>query len=87
MTANEGMTQAQLVQAYQSVARSEEGQRVIADLMHHFGYTRRSMFNPGDDTASLAYKEGQRSVLVHVGKMIDVDPSQLEEEETDVTKY
>jgi len=82
-----GLTQAQVVNAYQQMARTEDGQIVISDLMSRFGFTRKAMYSPGDDTASLAFKEGQRSVLIHLGIMLDVDPQQVEEDDHDHTQY
>lgn len=63
--------------AYKQVFSAQEGQIVMADLLRHFGFSRNSTFNvnPG----SMAYNEGQRSVLIHVGRMLDADPTELEE--------
>jgi len=83
MTDSRNVSRAQLAAAYQAVAKSEEGQIVIAHLQHCFGYTVNSTYTPGKDQSALdtVYAEGQRSVLVHIGRWLNTDPEQLENEE------
>lgn len=65
--------------AYQMAFTTQEGQIVLHDLLRRFGYTRRSMFQPGATRPEdLAFAEGGRSVLTHVGLMLDVDPDDYE---------
>lgn len=65
--------------AWKMVAQMPEGQVVLQDLISKFGFTRTSMYAPGQFNANdLIFREGQRSVLLHVGRMIDADPAQLE---------
>ena len=61
--------------AYKSVAASPEGQIVIADLVRRFGFSRQTTFDT--DLGKMAWKEGGRTVLVHIGRMVDMDTSQL----------
>lgn len=63
--------------AYKQVAMSPEGQIMVADLLGKFGWSRQSMFT--GDALQLAFREGQRTVLVHMGRMIDGDPNQYGE--------
>jgi hypothetical protein len=65
----------QTVIAYQDVFGSENGKRVLFDLMkstHFFDTTMDP--NPHE----LAYNEGARSVVLRILKTINTDPSQLE---------
>lgn len=68
-----------LVQDYKVCFSTQQGRAVLNDLVRRFGYTRRSTLAPGRPDES-AYNEGQRSVLVHVGTMMDVNPATLPED-------
>lgn len=69
--------------AYQQTFGSPEGQMVVADLLRRFGYARQPTVPPHSgapiDPYRALYCEGQRSVLVHVGLMLDSDPLQVKE--------
>ncbi len=66
--------------AYKVVAATQEGQIVIADLMRRFGFARFTTFVSGDpDRTTL--NEGQRTVVIHIGRMIDADPASFEDQE------
>lgn len=65
-------------QAYKEVFSTSAGQIVLADMLRRFGFTRSSTFVPGD-SARTAFNEGGRTVLIHVGRMIDADPADFEE--------
>lgn len=82
---HKSVSRAQLARAYQAVMQSEEGQVVIAHLQHCFGYTNSTTYTPGKDQSALdmAYAEGQRSVLVHLGRWLSTDPQAIENEEQD----
>jgi len=69
---------ADVILAYKSVAATDEGRIVIADLVRKFGFSRTSTFVPGDPHRT-SLNEGQRSVMVHFGVMIDADPAAVEE--------
>lgn len=66
-----------VVLAYKKVFSTQEGAIVIADLMRHFGYTMNSTFDPAAPHTQ-PFKEGQRVVLIHIGRRIDADPASLE---------
>lgn len=61
-----------IVAAYHDLAASASGQLVLADLEARFGWTSRSMFDPNDPNGlTLAWREGGRAVLAHIGRMIE----------------
>lgn len=58
---------------YRYIFGTDEGQRVLKDLMqrtHMFGTTFDG--NPH----AMAYNEGRRSVVLHIMKMLEVNPEQ-----------
>ncbi len=65
--------------AYKVVAATQEGQIVIADLMRRFGFSRYTTFVPGDPDRS-TLNEGQRTVVIHIGRQIDADPASFEDQ-------
>lgn len=65
----------ELSSAYKQVAASPEGSIVIADLVKRFGYSRQTTLDA--DPLRMAWKEGGRAVLVHVGRMVDMDTSKM----------
>ena len=56
--------------AYEAVFLCQEGEIVLADLVRHFGFATKSTLVPGDPSYS-AYHEGQRTVMVHVMKILE----------------
>lgn len=65
--------------AYQLAFTTQEGQIVLHDLLRRFGFARQSMFQRGvTRPEDLAFSEGGRAVLAHVGVMLDVDPDAYE---------
>jgi len=66
--------------AYKIVCATQEGQIVIADLMRRFGFSRSSTFDP--DPYRTVLHEGQRTVVMHIGRQIDADPASFEDQET-----
>ena len=66
--------------AYQQVWQTDEGRIVLADLMRHFSWNTRSTYQ-GDGTENCIHREGQRSVLVHIGNQMEADPALAEETE------
>lgn len=73
------VSQYDVIQAYKEFAATQEGQIVIADLMRRFGYSRQSTYSPGEAAQDVTFREGQRVVLVHIGRMIDADPAEAQE--------
>lgn len=66
-----------VVEAYRIVAGTPEGQIMLRDLIRRFAFGTRSAIVPGDPCMS-AWKEGQRSVMVHMNRMIDGQAGELE---------
>ncbi len=65
--------------AYKQVFTDMQGQIVLADLLYRFGFTRKTTFDP-DPPERTYLNEGQRSVLVYIGQMLDADPSGWEDD-------
>ena len=65
-------THADIVEAYQEVARSEAGQIMLADMQRRFGFSTGPMFT-GDANLCI-HRDGQRSVLAHIGRILESDP-------------
>lgn len=82
-------TRAEACVAHKKALTTPEGQIVVAYLMHKFAHTRAPMWCPsrggigvnvtGTRTEDLIYAEGQRSVLIEIGLMLDADPAQFEQ--------
>lgn len=77
------ISQVDVCLAYKTLATTQEGQIVYADLVRRFGFTRTTTFVPGDPYRS-QLNEGARTVVVHAGRMIDADPSEFEEPDTEM---
>lgn len=73
------VSRADTILAYKSVFATQDGQIVLADLMRHFGYTNHSTFSEGGDVNQTLVREGQRTVLIHIGRRINSDPAINEE--------
>lgn len=65
------------VMAYQETFRSPAGAIVLAHLLARFGFTERSTYEPGDMHRTVL-NEGQRSVLVHIGRMLASSPDKID---------
>lgn len=50
---------------YKKVFESEEGQRVLRDMMVSFNFAQ-NVYAPGDDPMTTAFRDGQRSVVLNV---------------------
>lgn len=75
------VTPGDIARAYQEVFATEAGHLVLADLQHKFGFTRRSMFEvAGGDPTKVVFCEGQRSVLVYIGRLLETDPNELDKQ-------
>lgn len=73
-------TRADAAIALQKLAQTEEGQIFLSYLVHRFGYTRRSTWT--EPHPQLA--EGQRTVAIEIGILMEADPVQLKQlEDTD----
>ncbi len=80
MTQETVVSPADIVIAYKAMAATQEGQIVLQDLINKFGYARGSMYNPHEQHPQIAMTiaEGQRTVCVYIGNMIDSDPAMVE---------
>jgi len=64
------LTRDEVAQAYRNVFAGEDGALVLAHLQHQFGYTRGTTLEANDGITT-AWREGQRYVLVHIGRMLE----------------
>lgn len=66
----------QLVQDYQDTFLSESGKRVLDDIMQRF-----FLFSPtmSEHHADMAFKEGQRNVVLFVLSKTKIDPVEFRE--------
>jgi hypothetical protein len=72
-----------IMSAYKMVAATPEGQMMVMDLVSKFAFTRQSMApiysSAPLDPLRLAFHEGQRTVLVHIGRMIEGNPTEAKQ--------
>lgn len=81
----EGPDKISVSAAWKQVVATPPGLIVIQDLLRRFGYTRKSTVNLNNPDAMLShYAEGQRSVMVYIGIMVDgqeIEPTEDEPQE------
>lgn len=66
---------AELVRSYKAVFSTDQGKKVLYDLMKTFHVLHSTMdANPQE----LAYNEGARSVVLRILRTIQTDPAELE---------
>lgn len=75
------VTVADRVEAYREVFSSRAGQIVYADLERHFGFTRQSTIPTDGNPYHTARHEGQRMVMVHIGRQVAGIPVDSDEDE------
>ncbi len=61
-------SQEEIAAAYQRLLTTADGMTILADIAARFGYQNRTLFVP--DPYRTAFNEGQRSVAVHIGRML-----------------
>jgi len=67
----------QLVIDYHTTFNTEGGKRVLSDLRRRCPFLGESInVSKGVDVNKLLYLEGQRSVLLHIFKMLHRDPNE-----------
>lgn len=66
---------AEMIRAYKRVFESEDGKKVLADLAKA-GHVYRSTMDPNPN--EVAYKEGERSMVLRIMRTVKTDPSELE---------
>lgn len=76
------VSQVDVCVAYKEIFGTRAGQVVLADLMRRFSFTRISTLVPGDIHTTI-HHEGSRTVLVHIGRMLDADPAEMQEHTTE----
>lgn len=70
------ISKVQVAEAIQRLAATEDGQILLAYMTAEFGYTRKSLRS---HPFGIEHAEGQRSVLVALSVLLDVDPVELQE--------
>ena len=63
-----------MIARYKNIFTSEEGQRVLSDMMKVCGMQQSSF---DTDPLKMAYHEGQRAVVLRILKTINVTEAQL----------
>jgi hypothetical protein len=72
-----------VISAYKDVFSTQAGQVVLSDLLRLFGFVDRSTFVSDDPYGRIqAGQEGQRSVIIHIGKRIEGQPDDVEDQST-----
>lgn len=71
--------------AAQEIARTPAGATLFNYLVGKYGYSRRSTFDP--DPYRMALQEGQRTVLVDLGILLDTDVTPEKETLNDRDSY
>lgn len=66
---------AEIIRAYKRVFESEDGKKVISDLMKNAHMFRSTM---DANSNEMAYREGERSMVLKILRTIKADPSELE---------
>ncbi len=75
-----------LINAYKQVFSTMEGQIVLADLLIHFGHNMWSTWTPASGThlgtrpEDAPFYEGQRSVILHIGRKVDARPGRADDQ-------
>ena len=67
--------QREMVSTYKRLFTSEDGQKVLADLMQVCGMQQSSF---STDPLEMAYHEGERAVVLRILKTINVTEKQLQ---------
>ncbi len=75
------MSRIDVSNAYKIVFSTEEGQIVLAHLASRFGFTRVSTYDPQAPDNQIYIREGQRTVLIEIGRQMDADANQLNDDE------
>ncbi len=65
----------QLILDYKALFNSEKGKNILNDLRRKCPLMDNALdTSQGIDTNKVCYLEGQRSVILHIFKMMDTDP-------------
>lgn len=71
------LTKRDVAAAAQALATTSEGAALLTYLTAKYGYTRRATLD--DSPYRTAFNEGQRSVLVDIGLLLDMDTTPQED--------
>lgn len=67
--------QKEVVGLYRKIFKTEDGQKVLADLMSLCGMSRSSF---STDATEMAFNEGQRSVVLRILKTVNISEAELQ---------
>lgn len=68
--------------AWKNIMGSPDGQTILRDLVQRFGFARQSTFVSGDPYGT-TLNEGCRVVLVHIGRMIEGEVPEEQEDRSE----
>lgn len=57
---------------YNTTFSSDSGQRVLADLRKR-GFFNKTTYAPGLDNIGIGFREGQRSLILHIDNMMNLN--------------
>ena len=60
--------------AYQKLFATEDGKRVLADLLRECGFMSVGL---GEDAQETAYNQGKREVVLRIVNLINIDPETI----------
>jgi hypothetical protein len=69
------MTQLEFIELVKIVLKSPEGSQVM-DILRA-AYLNRSSFRPGIDSLELAFREGQRDVILYLDELLKCDLNKI----------
>lgn len=62
-------------EAWQRVASTPDGSAILSDFALRFGFQRQSTYKLGEPPTDCVYREGQRSVMVHLHHLLSHVPT------------
>lgn len=66
------------VQDYKRVFNTQQGKRVLHDMMESH-YVMRNTYEGKEDPYGQAFREGQRHVVLRIFSIMETNPSQMED--------
>ena len=63
-----------MVESYRRLFRTQDGERVLKDLMSVCGYSRSSF---DSDAVKMAFYEGQRAVILRIVKTVNMTDKEI----------
>ena len=70
-----------VAETWRRLSATEDGRIVIGWMISKFGFTRRSTYDK--DPVRMGVNEGQRSVVMEIGKLLEIDLEQLDANEAE----